>query len=60
MNIHLVPLHNHRINVAERAITTFKERFIVGLATVHKNCLLQLWDEFLPQIELTLNLLCFS
>jgi hypothetical protein len=60
MNIHLVPPHNHRVNAAERAIATFKEHFIVGLATVDKNCPLQLWDEFLPQIELTLNLLCFS
>jgi hypothetical protein len=60
MNVHLVPPHNHHINAAERAIATFKEHFIAGLATVDKNCPLQLWDEFLPQIELTLNLLCFS
>jgi hypothetical protein len=60
MNIHLVPPHNHRINAAERAIATFKEHFIVGLATVNKNCPLQLWDDFLSQIELTLNLLNFS
>ncbi len=57
MNVHLVPPHNHRVNAAERAIATFKEHFIAGLATVNKNCLLQLWDDFLPQIELTLNLL---
>jgi hypothetical protein len=60
MNVHLAPPHNHRVNAAERAIATFKEHFIAGLATVNKNCLLQLWDEFLPQIELTLDLLCFS
>jgi hypothetical protein len=60
MNVHLVPPHNHHVNAAERAIATFKEHFIAGLATVDKNCPLQLWDEFLPQIELTLNLLCFS
>ncbi len=24
------------------------------------HCPLQLWDEFLPQVELTLNMLCFS
>ncbi len=60
MNVHLVPPHNHRINAAEHAIATFKKHFIAGLATVDKNCPLQLWDEFLPQIELTLNLLCFS
>jgi hypothetical protein len=60
MNVHLVPPHNHRINAAECAIATFKEHFIAGLATVNKDCPLQLWDEFLPQIKLTLNLLRFS
>jgi hypothetical protein len=60
MDIHLVPPHNHRVNAAERAIATFKEHFISALATVDKNCPLQLWDDFLPQVELTLNLLRFS
>ncbi len=60
MNVHLVPQHNHYINVAECAIAMFKEHFIGGLANVDKNCPLQLWDEFSPQIELTLNLLYFS
>jgi len=44
MVIHLVPPHNHRVNAAERAIATFKEHFIAGLATVNKDCPLQLWD----------------
>ena len=60
MDIHLVPPHNHRVNAAERAIATFKEHFISALATVDKDCPLQLWDDFLPQVELTLNLLRFS
>jgi hypothetical protein len=60
MDIYLVPPHNHQVNAAERAIATFKEHFIVGLATVDRNCPLQLWDEFLHQVELTLNFLCFS
>jgi hypothetical protein len=60
MDIHLVPPYNHRVNAAERVIATFKEHFISALATVNKNCLLQLWDNFLPQVELTLNLLPFS
>jgi hypothetical protein len=60
MDIHLVPPHNHHLNAAQRAIATFKEHFIVGLAMVSRNCPLQLWDEFLHQVELTLNLLCFS
>jgi len=60
ISIHLVPLHNHRVNAAERAIATFKEHFIAALATVDMHCPLQLWDEFLPQVELTLNMLRFS
>jgi hypothetical protein len=32
----------------------------MGLATVDRNCPLQLRDEFLHQVELTLNLLHFS
>ncbi len=60
INIQLVPLHNHRVNAAERAIATFKEHFIAALATMDTHCPLQLWDEFLPQVELTLNMLRFS
>jgi hypothetical protein len=35
MDIQLVPLHNHRVNAAELAITTFKEHFVAALATVN-------------------------
>jgi hypothetical protein len=60
MKIQLVPPHNHRVNTAKCAIGTFKEHFVAALATVDMLCPHQLWDEFLPQVELTLNLLCFS
>ncbi len=60
INIQLVPPHNHQANAAEQAIVTFKEHFIAALATVNQLCPLQLWDEFLLQVELTLNMLCFS
>jgi len=60
MDIHLVPPHNHQVNAAERAIATFKEQIILALATVDKDCPLQLWVDFLPQVKLTLNLLRFS
>jgi hypothetical protein len=60
MDIHLVPPYNDRVNTAKCAIATFKEHFISALATVDKNCPLQLWDDFLPQVELTLNLPQFS
>jgi hypothetical protein len=60
MDTPLVPPHNYQINADKHAIATFKERLISALATDNKNCLLQLWDNFLPQVELTLNLLQFS
>jgi hypothetical protein len=62
MDIQLVPLHNHHVNAAEHAIATFKEHFVAVLATVDVDmlCPLQLWDKFLPQVKLTLNLLRFS
>jgi hypothetical protein len=60
INIQLVPPHNHQANAAEQAIATFKEHFIAALATVNQLCPLQLWNEFLPQVKLTLNMLCFS
>ena len=60
INIQLVPPHNHHVNAAEQGIATFKVHFIAALATMDTHCPLQLWDEFLPQVELTLNMLRFS
>jgi hypothetical protein len=60
MTIQLVPPHKHRVNAAKQVIGTFKEHFIAALATIGNLCPLQLWDEFLPQVKLTLNLICFS
>ncbi len=60
IGIQLVLPHNHRVDAAEQAIATFKEHFIAALATVDKLYPLQLWDKFLPQVELTLNMLRFS
>jgi hypothetical protein len=53
----LVPPHCHRRNAAERAIHTFKEHFVSGLASVDPDFPLHLWDRLLPQAEMTLNLL---
>ena len=47
----------HKRNAVERAIHTFKIRFIAGLCSVDKNDPLHLWDKMLPQAELTLNLM---
>ncbi len=45
------------MNVAERAIQTFKPHFISALATTDGKFPLQLWDRLTPQIEATLNML---
>ena len=53
----LVEPNNHQVNATERAIQTFKNHFIAGLATVDREFPLQLWCYLLQQAELTLNLL---
>ena len=55
--IQFVEPHQHRVNASERAIQTFKNHFISGLCTAHPQFPIQLWCEFLPQAEITLNLL---
>jgi hypothetical protein len=54
------PPHNHCVNTTEQGIATFKEHLIAALATVDMLCPLQLQDEFLLQVKLTLNMLRFS
>jgi hypothetical protein len=55
--LQLVEPHNHRVNVAERTIQTFKDAFIAALATTDSKFPLQLWDRLTPQIQDTLNLM---
>ena len=53
----LVEPDNHRVNAAERAIQTFKNHFLAGLASVDAGFPLQLWCYLLEQAEMTLNML---
>jgi hypothetical protein len=48
---------NHRQNLAERAIQTFKNHFKAILTGVGNSFPMQLWDNLFPQTILTLNLL---
>ena len=57
MEYQLIPPHIHRRNASERAIHTFKNHFIAGLANTDPNFPLSNWCRLLPQAELTLNLL---
>ena len=53
----LVLPHLHMRKSAERAIQTFKNHFIAGLASVSKNLPVHLYCRLLPHCLLTLNLL---
>jgi hypothetical protein len=55
--LQLVEPHNHRVNVAEHAIQTFKDAFIAALATTDVNFPLQFWDKLTPQVQTCLNLM---
>ena len=57
MTYQLVPPNNHRRNYAEKAINIFKNHFIAGLSSLHKQFPLELWCRLLPHAEDTLNML---
>ena len=46
---------NHRVNAAERAIQTYKNHFISGLASTDSHWPLQLWQYLTTQAIITLN-----
>ena len=60
--IQFVEPHQHRVNASERAVQTFKNRFIAGLSMVDQKFPLQLWDILIPQAQDTVSLLrrCWS
>ena len=53
----LTPPNMHRQNAAERAIRTFKNHLLSGLATCDPNFPISEWDRLIPQATITLNLL---
>jgi hypothetical protein len=60
LTLELVPPGCHRCNAAEVAICNFKSHFLSILAGVADNFPPSLWNRLLPQIKITLNLLCQS
>jgi hypothetical protein len=58
VSLQLVEPHNHRVNVAECAIQTFKNQFIGALGTTDVDFPIQLWDKLAPQVQDSINLLC--
>eukprot|EP01034_Spumella_vulgaris_P024130 gene24130-30440_t len=57
IRLQFVPPGTHRANRAERAIRTWKNHFIAGLATTDPSFPLIAWDELVAHGELTLNLM---
>ena len=55
-----VPKGQHRRNVAERAIQTFKSHFIGVLCGVSETFPMWMLDEQIPQVDMQINLLRFS
>lgn len=55
IQIQYCPPGQHRANIAERSIQTFKNHAIATLATTDPLFPLALWDKLLPQMELCLN-----
>jgi hypothetical protein len=48
----LAPLHVHRRNAAEHAISTYKDHFIAGLCSTDKDYPLELWDKLFHRVSL--------
>eukprot|EP00804_Cyclotella_cryptica_P008215 CCRYP_015150-RB/>CCRYP_015150-RB protein AED:0.19 eAED:0.17 QI:0/0/0/1/0/0/2/0/720 len=57
MTYQLVPPDDHRRNLAEKAIQTWKDHFIAALSGTAEKFPLHLWCQTLPQMERQLNLL---
>ena len=53
----LAASHNHRLNLAERAVSTFKNYFIAILIGYDKLFPKYLWCQLVPQEVVTLNML---
>ena len=56
-DIKIVEAHNHAVLIAKPAVKFAKYHTIAHLATIDSNCQIQLWCKFIPQIEITLNIL---
>jgi hypothetical protein len=57
MTFELVPPNDHRRNMAEKAIQTFKDHFVSILSGCAPTFPLHLWCQLLPQVERQLLLL---
>ena len=57
LKFQLAAPHDHRLNPAERAVSTFKNHFIAILAGCDERFPKYLWCQLVPQAVITLNML---
>ena len=57
LKFQLAALHDHRLNPAERAVSTFKNHFIAILVECDKRFPKYLWGQLIPPAVITLNIL---
>ena len=57
MQYELVPKGQHRRNIAEKAIQTWKSHAVGVFSGMSDKCPLTIWDLLLPQIDMQVNLL---
>ena len=57
VSFELTPPHMHHRNAAERAIRTYKNHLLAGLATCHLEFPLTEWDRLIEQCNIAINLL---
>ena len=60
MTYQLVPPNEHRRNIAEKDIKTYKDHFVAVLSVTANNFPLYLWCQIIPHMERQLNLLTKS
>ena len=57
MQYELVPTGQHRCNIAEKAIQTWKVHAVGVFLGISHKCPLSIWDLMLPHIDMQVNLL---
>ena len=56
-DLQFVDSYNHRVNTAEHGCKATQYHTIATLCTITTACPIQLWDQFMPQIKATLNIM---
>ena len=57
MTREITPVAQRRTNKTEREIRAWKNHFIATLAGIDPKCPILLWEDFISQAELTINLM---